>query len=303
MPGSFNLEIEGARARIAAIRRIDLQTVSIEEIKEALIPVFRGYAVTAPRFEPGLEVFRARLMGKPQALHELHHPPVGIAPLGRVNREGVSVLYCATARDATFFELAPKVGDTLAIAKWATKAPLLVNHVGYTRGVFDELGSGRGHAAWGNRPVENPGGAGNDEMNAFLAESFAQRIPMSERYRYKLTVAIAEKLFADDLFDGLIYPIIAMRGNADNVAIKPRYADSNLKFLRAEFAKIDAVRGLALDITVLDTAVAADSNGKIQWRGRVDQWVLRNQGDELTMSVENGRWVARDANGNTVEPE
>jgi hypothetical protein len=203
----------------------------------------------------------------------------------------------------TFFELAPKIGDTLAIAKWVTSSPLLVNHVVYTPGVFEALGSGRGHASWAGQPVGNPGGEDTREIANFLADAFAQRIAPGERYRYKLSVAIAEKLFDHGLFAGLVYPTIAMWANADNVAIKPRYADSTLRFVRAEYARIDAIRDLQLDITVLDTAVAEGIDGVIQWRGRVDQWVLRNQGNALTMSAENGRWVARDQNGNIVEPE
>lgn len=303
IPPHLKLDIHASRAAIASIRQFDLEEVSIDEIKDALTPVFRGYVVSAPRFAPALEIFRARLMAKPQNVHELLYPPVGVGPLGRVNREGNPLLYCATARSATFFELAPQIGDTVAIAKWAITSPLLVNHVGYTPSVFYALGSGRSHASWGDRPVENPGDDDNGEIAAFLAGAFTKRVPPSERCLYKLSVAISEKLFADELFDGLVYPTIAMQANADNLAIKPRFADSKLKFVRAEFARIDAVHDLKLDITVLDTAVAVGADGTIGWRGRVDHWVLRNQGDAVRMSVENGRWVARDQNGNIVEPE
>ena len=302
LPNSLKLELDAARAAIAKVRELNLEQASIDELKEALIPVFRGYRVTAPRFQPGLEIFRARRLEKPVLVRELLHPPEGVAPLGRANREGASVLYCCTAREPSFFELAPSVGDILVFSKWVTTAPLLVNHVGYTSQAFERLGSGRRQASWSNRPVEDHGEA-NGEIATFLADTFAQRIPANERYRYKLSVAIAEKLYAADLFDALLYPSIAMRANSDNLAVKPGYADTNLRFLRAEFAKIDAVRDLELDITVLDTAVAVDADGRIQWRGRLDQWVLRNKGDQLTMSVENGRWVGRDTAGHIVGPE
>jgi hypothetical protein len=91
----IRLDLDAARAAITAIRRFDLEAVSIDDLKEALIPVFRGYAVSAPRFEPGLELFRARLMAKPQHVRELLYPPAGATPMGRANREGDSVLYRA----------------------------------------------------------------------------------------------------------------------------------------------------------------------------------------------------------------
>ena len=43
--------------------------------------------------------------------------------------------------------------------------------------------------------------------------------------------------------------------------------------------------------------------GLIEWKGRTPQWTLQNRGDDLTFSVENGTWIARDAEGNPVEPE
>jgi hypothetical protein len=296
------LDIAAARVAIAEVRSADLKSVSIEDLKHALIPVFRGYIVTAPKCHPGLDLFRARLMTKPTYVRDLLYPPNGIAPLGRANREGASVLYCCSSREASFFELAPIVGSTLVVSKWVTIAPLLLNHVGYSRDVFSRLGSARRDHSWSDRPIDDHGEA-NAEVAAFLADAFAQRVATQERYRYKLSAAIAEKLFDADLFDGLLYPSIAMQANSNNVAIKPRYADQHLRFVRAEFARIDIVRDLQFDITVLDTAVALGDDGTIEWRGRLDNWVLRNKGDQITMSVENGHWVARNVHGNVVEPE
>lgn len=295
----FSIDLAAARAAIAHVRAADLKSISIDDLKEALIPVFRGYIVTAPRFNPGLELFRARLLEKPTHVRDLLYPPTDVAPLGRANREGASLLYCCSSREPSFFELTPSAGSTLVVSKWTTTASLLVNHVGFTREAFESLGSERSHSAWSDRPVDEHGEA-NAEIARFLAEAFTPRVRVDERHKYRLSVAIGEKLFAADMFDGLLYPSIAMRANSDNVAIKPTYADRHLKFERAEFARIDAVRDLQFDITVLDTAVALDGSGNIQWRGRLDHWVLHKQGDALTMSVEHGRWVARDASGNIV---
>jgi hypothetical protein len=308
LPNSIKLEIDAARAAIARIRGLNLERTSIDELKEDLNPVFCGYIQTTPRFPPGLELFRAvQLLNKPVHVSGLLYPPPETAPLNRANREGSSVLYCCAARKPTFFELFPRVeniivGATLVFSKWVTTASLLVNHVGYTSQVFEKLGSGRREASWGDRPVKDYGEE-NSEISTFLADTFTRRIPDDERYRHKLSVAIAEKLFSDDMFDALLYPSIAASANCDNLAIKPRYADANLRFLRAEFVRIEAVRGSAVDTALLDSAVAVDDDGRIQWRGHGNQWVLRKKGDELTMTAENGRWVGRDADGRIVEPE
>jgi hypothetical protein len=180
---------------------------------------------------------------------------------------------------------------------------MLVNQVGYTRRAFEALSSNRLQAGWGQEPAEILTGDGNEEIAEFLAEIFTQPVAQSDEHLYKLTVAVAEKLFAADLLDGLLYPTVAMRANADNFALKPRYADNHLRFLKAEFARIDGVRDFAYDITALDTATTLDDDGTIRWKGRLDIWVLRNQGDQLTFQVENGEWVARDPDGNIVKPE
>lgn len=301
-PPPFKLDLSAARSAIAAVRSLDLRSVSIEEIKDLLTPVFRGYRVSAPRFVPGVRLFRVRSCQKPTNIRELSYPPAQVVGLGRVNRPGSPVLYCCTSREAPFFEARPPVGTTVAITRWETTASLLVNQVGYTRRTFDTLGSARQQAGWGPEPADVSAGEGNEEIAEFLAELFTQQVAKGDEHTYKLTVAVAEKLFMDDLFDGLLYPTVPMRANADNFALKPRYADKHLRFLKAEFARIDAERDFAYDITVLDTATELGDDGSIRWRGRLDQWVLRNQGDQLTFTAENGKWVARDARGKIVEP-
>ena len=93
-----------------------------------------------------------------------------------------------------------------------------------------------------------------------------------------------------------------MSGNADNFALKPAFADEHLSFQKAELVRVDAVRDSGYDIKVLDTATKLGPKGEILWRGRGDQWVIKD-GDALRLAVENGKWVGRDGAGEVVEPE
>jgi hypothetical protein len=213
------------------------------------------------------------------------------------------MLYCSTARQGPFFECQPSEGDTLTLVSWRTTAPILVNHVGYTKDAFAALESNRMHASWGPGPIPHFPLEGVPEIAAFLAEQFTRRVAKGNEHYYKVTVAVAEHLFQAAIFDGLLYPTIVMQANCDNFAIKPAYVEVNLQFRRAEFVRIDRVKEFAFDITVLDTATKLDPDGTICWKGRLDQWVLRNQGDTLIFTAENGNWVARDPSGRTVEPE
>lgn len=208
-------------------------------------------------------------------------------------------MYCCTSREVPFFESRPTEGQTVAIARWVTTAPLLVNHVGYADTTFKTLRSNRKQSSWGPKPIRHL----NPAVSDFLAEAFSRIVPRSSEYEYKLSVAIAEKLFSDDIFDGLLYPTIAMRANADNFALKLRYASQHLQFQRAEFARIDQVRDFAFDITTLDTATKLAADGSICWKGRLDQWVIREPFGELSFTAQNGEWIARDKSGKIVEPE
>jgi hypothetical protein len=288
-----------ANAAIASIRALELQGATIEEILDLLTPMFRGYRVEAPRFQPGITLFRSRICDKPSHISALLAPPPQITPMGRVNREGNPVLYCCTSRQVPFFESRPTEGQTVTIGRWVTTAPILVNHVGYTQRAFNALQSSRKQAAWGPEPVTHL----NEAVSDFLAETFTTIIPRGSEYRYKLSVAIAEKLFLDDLFDGLIYPTVAMRANADNFALKLRYANEHTQFQRAEYARIEHVRDFAFDITVLDMATQLGADGSICWKGRLDRWVLNEPGGQLSFTAENGEWVARDTNGKIVQSD
>lgn len=281
------------------IRGLQFEHTTIEKLLELLEPIFRGYAVEAPRFEPGITLFRSRICGKPANIKDLWAPPPHLTPLGRVNRVGSPVLYCCTSRDVPFFESRPREGETVAVARWITTAPLLVNHVGYSIATLKTLASVRQHAGWGPRPANHP----NEAVSNFLAEIFTRIVPVGSEHEYKLSVAIAEKLFADDIFDGLLYPTVAMRANADNFALKLRYANDNLRFQKAEYARIERVRDFAFDITWLDTATELEEDGTIRWKGRLDQWEIKEPHGQLTFTRQGGDWIARNQAGEVVQPE
>jgi hypothetical protein len=257
-------DLQAARAAMETIRVLDLNAITIDKIKELLNPIFCGYAVTAPQFNPGLPLYSG-LAGKPMNIVDISYPSAHLAPLGLANRQGEPILYCCTTREAALFELRPRAGDTVTLVHWVTSAPALLNHIGYTRRVFDLLGSDRDVPSWRNNTA-TIAEAELEEVIEFLADIFTRTVPPAEEQLYKkLTTAVAEMLFAADPFDGLLYPTLAMRANADNVALKPRFVDNHLRFLKAEFIQIAAIRDFAFDISALDTAREIGPKGTIEW--------------------------------------
>lgn len=92
-----------------------------------------------------------------------------------------------------------------------------------------------------------------------------------------------------------------MSANADNLALKPDWVDTGLDFVGVELVRIDAVRGFERDVTVIDYATAR-SDGSLEWKGRGPNWKLAENGQQLTLRPEQGVWVARDHDGNIVDP-
>lgn len=296
---------EAIREAIAAVERLDLSAVSIEEIKDQLTSVFRGYVVSTPVFDPGLTLYRARILPeKPELLSDIAAPPPTLVSHSqRCNRAGESMFYSSSARNAPFFERHAKPGQNVVLSKWRTTERLLVNNVGYTTETFGRLQSTRDCPQWHRgSPPPRLSSEANVLISEFLASTFSADIPEGSEDRYKLTIAITEKLISTGMFGGLIYPTIPMNGNADNFALKPKFVSTGLTFVRAEYIAIDSIEGKKMAVRYLDIATDVSDSGRLTWKGRPGQWV-KNKGDSLIFTVENGEWVARDHSGNIVEPE
>lgn len=297
---------EEIQKAIQTIKELDLKSAEIDTIKEFLTPTLKGYVKTTPKFEPGLTLYRGRCFeNKPTNISELTYPPKEcIRSDQRVNRAGHPVFYCSTAISVLLFELDVKPKDKIVVSKWETTEELLVNNVGYTQPCFSNLKSNRESQTWGEIKKEIIIPGTNDLVNEFLSQEFTKIVPAGKEYLYKKSIAIAEKLFSDDLFDGLLYPTISMKANADNLALKPRYIDEKKIVIKmVEYIQIDTKEDFKYKKTVLDFANSFKEDGTIEWEGRPSHWVLREKGDELKLIAKNGKWVAINKAGNIIEPE
>lgn len=288
-----NLSLKQIQDIIEEIKRLNLEVVDIDIIKEKLKPLFVGYTLRAPIYEPGLKLFRGRVCNeKPNNIEDITYPPAKlITKYQRVNRLGQSVFYCCGDWRVPFSECFAKIGDKFILSRWKTVSRLLVNNIGYLN---DNI--------MGLRPKSlDELKEANILIRNFIDEEFTKIVDKGEEYLYKITIALAEKHFSDDIFNGLLYPSIVIKGRSDNLALKSNYVDKNLMIERVEFIQIVSVKGFEYKIKVLDLATSFGKDGSIEWKGHPGRWYLKKKGDELILSVENGRWVARDKNGKGVE--
>jgi hypothetical protein len=100
-----------------------------------------------------------------------------------------------------------------------------------------------------------------------------------------------------------MYPTIAMSARADNLALKAEFIDGGLEFVNAKYVVMKSSDGASINVDTLDFAPGVRPDGRLDWKGRTEQWILAKQGDTLAFSFENGERIARDQDGNIVEPQ
>jgi hypothetical protein len=305
------------RQRITELKRLDLSSVEIDFIKSRLELLMAEYAFGTPFVPQGQELFRGiRYSEKPISSNQLTYPCAELVQRDqRANRAFSPMFYCSIAREPVFFELRVAAGDYIALSRWRVDQKFLVNNVGYASAVFAKLRSVRNTPDWGG---EHPkiGTLKNRQVAAFFSSEFTREVAHGNEHLYKLSVAIAERLCSGsingssedqklglDRFAGVMYPPVAMRANADNLALFPEFVDRCLRLEAVEWIRVDEQRqDFKYNITKLDFAGTFGSSGEIEWKGRLPQWKLERRGEQLIFAVENGQWVARDEGGNVVKP-
>ena len=291
---------------VAALKELEARcaALSMDEIRERLKPIFAGMWVRSPIFDPGMFVYRARRVtptfntSKPMSLADLKHPPAELARQGRANRAGQPMFYCSGMKEPLFFEIGElNAGDELILSSWKSRSRMLLNNIGYTNLVFQELGAKRPCPTWedlrdGKAAISVPEGGAellpsilevtdNDALRAELSKLFMKRAEDATLEYYKLTAAIAEAHLGTvndtDEFAGILYPSVRMWANGDNIALTPRYADEHLEFRRATRVRIDKCKANGFDITYVECAKQVDEAGYLKWLGRLLTWQIPPQ--------------------------
>ena len=324
--------IDGTRPLFADIEA-NLAAVDIDQIKQRLEHLLKGYSTESPVFDPGVFLYRARKFGprfnKSTGItySDVTYPPKHLVPLGRLNRKEQPVFYASVHKESVFFELQDlKAGDELVVTFWKTTERMFVNNIGYTEPVFRRLGAERTPPQWG-QAMASPGSnkdhiglstippevlamALSRDQNRANREAFSEYFMRTDTDIYKLTVAIGElhlgTINERDQFAGILYPSTRMWANGDNLALLPWYADNHLEFRKAVHVLITSRTETSFDINYEDTAHGFDASGKLKWLGRMPKWdVQPGQTAKFTVAPgldEDGDYSV-DKNGNVCHWE
>ena len=252
---------------IANFEALDHVTTSIDEIKTILWDIINTLQIQTRSLAPGLELWRGRILdARPTYLNEMSYPPPEKATDQRANRMGQPLFYATSDRHAIFFEINAQAGNYYSVCKWKTTSPCLVNRLGYDPLLLEGLGANRPSKSFEHFIAMS---ADDRAIDNLISSHFLKSECRDKQNPRKLSIAIAEVYFAEKIFSGLLYPSLGMYGDADNITLKPQFADSSLAFLSAEFGVVTTREGNWCEVQTLDIAERIDASGRILWKGHL----------------------------------
>jgi hypothetical protein len=329
----------------------------IDEIKNLLRPFIEKIDVETVTIPAETFLYRAIKIGKGFGKRKKSKPAdfqhlreIKDVKIGRVNRKGHPMLYCSLSKEPPFFEIELFNGNELMMGFWQTSKSITLVNIGYTKSVFEKYKANRPHDVWHINQALNSSTAtithsknylpnsqeveliSNDkdrDIKEAVSEAFMQEIGNNQKYKYKLTTAIAELCVekcqnVSAKIAGVIYPSSKMRANGDNialnVAVNPNlYEEIGLTFKKVMHYKITNISGKEQTVTFneLDQSLYDHHNLDVSWLGRLSNWkihsgrtgrvVLEPQIDKdgdykHDMHGIRCNWVMYDESGNIIEP-
>lgn len=134
--------------------------------------------------------FEGAMIYVPYSNSQIGAPPPYLAGFGRINRAGVSFLYCASDKYTAISEIRPHPGDIVSIGKFITKKDLLIYDLTEVQFL---------NYYQSDKKLDT-----FKKLNT-LTELMQKVIPPSERQAYNITQLIADCVRKLD-FDGILFP-------------------------------------------------------------------------------------------------
>lgn len=245
------------------------------------------------------QYFRGRISkDKLSDISDLTYPPSkNILNYQRCNSPHKPMFYCTESTRPIYSELNVQPGDIVYLSNWSLKEDI------YVITIPPDL-------------VKEEGDKRNQLISAYFDTVFSQPIHETYTEQYKITSAISEVIteqkisFEDTQSEGSIkipevslkYPSVQYPSEAYCLAFHPEIVDQYLNLEYVEEILVTEAINRTYRIERKDGA-SNFKDGKINWTGRPLNWKIEEPGKQLNMKAELGSWVARDTNGNIVNPE
>lgn len=281
---TINLSRREVKRRIQELRSLDLNRdgVTVDQLRSRLLVLLEHYACRTIFLEPHVKIFRARK--KPESKgeglfanrKELWYPePKYVKRLGRLNKIGQPLFYCASNSDTAIFEIRPDIGDIVTVLECETIAgasPFLISVDVYEQlarlGVklagdvsldpLLELRKSVGREWHKNRMIEE-----------FISAEFKKNVEDGHECEYKLSIAIAELLFSFGLdakgVDGIAFPSTRSGLIDINIALLPRAVDRMYRPIACQAGKIVGYSSDGMPIWKAGFSKSIHKFGRIEW--------------------------------------
>lgn len=249
----------GVKKFIDRLERIDLIRIDDKDLWSFISTGLTGYVIRTAKKVKGSKIYRGRCCEKPIDISEIQYPPSKyVKSRGRANDIGQPVFYGASQFSVPFFELRISVGDKVAMSTWLVKEDISLNHIGFSEVIEQNLGSDRSLASIHKFVCDTRNfSEANLLLNQYLSYKFS--IPISkenEQANYKLTCNLAKFLYGlqdKDIPSGLIYPTNQMKGNAENIVLKPHAVENFLQIQKVDYVEVTNIINGKIKCKLLDS--------------------------------------------------
>lgn len=254
---------------------------STKHLMERLSPLAIGLRQKVPFISAGTRLFRIRKMEMmPRTITEVGPPPPGIAPVGRLNDVGQSVLYLADSPDTAFSEARATTGQ-YCLSEWRVQQPKVAlanggipadllrarfpNNLDPSGSVEDDQVLALFRALF-TLPATQNAGLYRWSIACGLANGFA---PVCERTATE-TVGENTKWTGRFPFSGIAYPSVRKEKQSINFA----FNDLGKTYLRLDHVQW-VERHYDGFFSGIDFASSWDAHGNIAWQGRPAHYQLQ----------------------------
>jgi hypothetical protein len=268
--------------RLDLLKRTDLASASIDDLKAMLVDLLSAYTSTTVLIDEDRPIFRARRHREHEMdqlldrVDEIYPKACFIKRLGRANRERTPIFYFSADKVIALHELKPNIGEIFSVIECRTRqkvSPFLVP-IG-----IHELARRHNARIGGDFPepaVRIRALLGNDEdfekhklIDNFVAAEFMKVVDEGQEHLYKLTIAIAELLFDFETdigpIDGIAYPSIASEQLNANVALLPKAFHRLYKPVGCTWTRIEGTRPNQGFLVSSREAKGISNEGEIAW--------------------------------------
>jgi hypothetical protein len=243
-------------------------------------------------------------------LHEVGAPPLGIAPIGRLNNAGESVLYLADSPDTAFAEARADSG-LFCLSEWRIQSP----KVALANGGIPLTLLRQHFPNDFDPPGAVLGGSEDEEVLELFRKLFTLDAETdTAAYRWPIACGLAsgfaavcgristETIDGNTRFTGR-YPLSGIAYASlrkDKQAINFAFNDLGMTFL-----KLDHVQWVERStdgyFSGIDYAGSWDANGDIAWQGRAARFVLQSGSAAQLVKVADTIWNYEQVDGGIPE--